>query len=39
MGVSAISMIGDLVQDLWNNVLALPEKNAAGLIRYAVSDL
>ena len=29
----------DLVQDLWNNVLALPEKNAAGLIRYAVSDL
>lgn len=29
----------DLVQDLWNNVLALPEPNAAGLIRYAVSDL
>ncbi|MBZ0057811.1 topoisomerase II [Leclercia barmai] len=29
----------DLVQDLWNNVLALPEPKAAGLIRYAVSDL
>ena len=29
----------ELVQDLWNNVLTLPEKNAAGLIRYAVSDL
>ncbi len=29
----------DLVQDLWNNVLALPEPNAAGLIRYAASDL
>jgi len=29
----------DLVQDLWNNVLALPEPNAAGLIRYAVSVL
>ena len=29
----------DLVQDLWNNVLALPAPNAAGLIRYAVSDL
>lgn len=29
----------DLVQDLWNDVLALPEPQAAGLIRYSVSDL
>lgn len=29
----------DLVQDLWNNVLALPEKDAAGVIRFAVSEM
>lgn len=29
----------NLVQELWSNVLELPEENAAGVIRYAVSDL
>lgn len=29
----------ELVQDLWNNVLALPEKDAAGVIRFAVSEM
>lgn len=38
-GVGKEKLSCDLVQDLWGNVLDLPEERAAGVIRLAVSEM